>query len=108
MAEFSRCRIGPVVMKDEIEYQREVNLLQEISVTLQIAGLSTDGSHFIVQNEILRLDGKLCGRVRSTCGWLDLANRKFTTPPEALLAALNAAVTTSDFVVLPTRIKDRA
>jgi len=44
MAEFSRLKLGPVIMKDEVEYQKEVGLLQEITVTMAIAGLSPDGS----------------------------------------------------------------
>ena len=37
VGEFSRLRLGPVVMKDEVEYQREVGLLQEVTVTLAMA-----------------------------------------------------------------------
>jgi hypothetical protein len=37
-ADMLRMKIGPVIMKDEIEYFREVHLLQEIRVTLSIAG----------------------------------------------------------------------
>ena len=36
-AEFLRLKLGPVVMKDEVEYRKEVGLLQEITVTLAIA-----------------------------------------------------------------------
>lgn len=105
-SEFSRLRLGPVVMKDEVEYQREVSLLEEITVTLAIAGLSPDGSRFMMRNEILRSDSKLCARVTSSGGWLDLSRRKLVTPPPALLAALQSLPQTSDFVQLPSSIKD--
>ena len=99
--EFSRLRLGPVVMKDEVEYRREVSLLQEITVTLAIAGQSEDGSRFILRNEISRLDGTLCGRVTSSGGWLDLTTRKLVSPPEALLQAMKSLEQTSDFMILP-------
>jgi acyl-CoA thioester hydrolase len=105
MAEFVRLKLGPVIMKDEVEYQKEVGLLQEINVTLAIAGLSSDGSRFLMRNEILRPDGKLCARVTSAGGWLDLAARKLVVPPEALLAALKSLPQTSDFAVLPSSFK---
>jgi acyl-CoA thioesterase FadM len=35
--EFSRLRIGPVVMKDEVEYCKEVGLQQKITVTYALA-----------------------------------------------------------------------
>jgi acyl-CoA thioester hydrolase len=106
-SEFLRLKLGPVVMKDEVEYLKEVALLQEIAVTLSIAGLSPDGSRFMLRNEISRTDGTLCARVSSLGGWLDLALRKLVAPPQALLAVLQSLPQTSDFAVLPSSIKAR-
>ena len=104
MAEFSRLRIGPVIMKDEIEYRKEVGLLQEIVVALAIAGMSPDGSRFLMRNEIRRPDGTLCAQVTSAGGWLDLAARKLVAPPEALFAAIESLPRTGDFVALPSSV----
>ena len=70
--EFARLGFGPVVMKDEVEYYREVRLMQSIEVSLAVAGLSADGSRFILRNDFRRGDGKACVKVTSTGGWLDL------------------------------------
>jgi acyl-CoA thioester hydrolase len=105
--EFRRLRIGPVVMKDELEYRKEVGLMQEIVVTLAMAGLALDGSRFTLRNEILRPDGKLCAKVTSSGGWLDLDARKLVPPPQALLAALQSLPQTEDFIVLPSNVKKR-
>lgn len=43
MSEFMRLKIGPVVMKDEIEYHREIHLLDDIRIVMCLAGLSEDG-----------------------------------------------------------------
>ena len=51
-SEFSRLLLGPVVMKDEVEYGKEVHL-----------------------------DGTLCASVTSSGGWLDLSARKPVAPP---------------------------
>jgi acyl-CoA thioester hydrolase len=102
--EFLRLKLGPVVMKDEVEYRKEVGLLQEITVTLAIAGHSEDGSRFILRNEILRQDGTLCARVTSSGGWLALTTRKLVSPPEALHGAMKSLPQTSDFVVLPSSV----
>lgn len=106
--EFLRLRIGPVVMKDEVEYFKEVGLQQKITVTYALAGQALDGSRFLLRHEIFRPDGKLSARVTSAGGWLDLAERKLIVPPPALLAAMNALEKTSDFAVLPSSIKARA
>ena len=107
MEDFSRLNLGPVVMKDEVEYKKEVGLLQEVEVTLAIAGLSPDGSRFIMRNEIFRPDGKLCARITSAGGWLDLSARKLVAPPDALLAALQSLAQTSDYTSLSSSVRNR-
>ncbi len=103
-AEFARLRIGPVVVRDEIDYRKEVELLQEIDVTLALAGLSTDGSRWLLQSDIRRAE-KLCVRARSFGAWLDLDARKLVAPPEMLRAALLSLDKTTDFEVLRGNIR---
>ena len=103
--EFSRLRIGPVVMRDEVLYRKEIGLLQEITVTFAIAGHSEDGSRFILRNEILRLDGTLCATVTSSGGWMNLTDRRLVSPPEALHEAMRSLPHASDFTVLPSSVK---
>src|SRR5688572_33437281 len=64
--EFIRRKIGPVIMKDECEYFREIRLLEELRVTLVIAGLARDGSRFLFRNEFWRADQKVVAKVTST------------------------------------------
>ena len=85
-----RMRIGPVIMTDEIEYFREVKLLQEIRVSFACAGLAPDGSRFTIRNEFAHADGTRCAVVTSTGGWLDLNQRKLVAPPEALKQAMES------------------
>lgn len=108
MSEFSKLRLGPVIMKDEVEYRKEVGLLQPITVTLAMAGMSPDGSRFLMRNDILRPDGGLCARVTSSGGWLDLQARKLVAPPELLLAALLLLPRTDDFETLSSSLKPAA
>jgi acyl-CoA thioester hydrolase len=88
MSQFMALKIGPVIMKDEVEYYKEVGLLEPLRVTLAMAALSEDGSRFTLRNEFYRADGKLAARVTSVGGWLDLGARRLVPPPEKLLAAL--------------------
>ena len=104
MEEFSRLRIGPVVMRDEVEYLMEVGLQEEITISYALAGHAPDGSRFLLRHEIFRHDGKLSARVTSAGGWLNLVERKLIRPPPALLAAMNLLEKTSDFVTLPSSV----
>ena len=104
-SEFARRRVGPVVRRDEIEYFREVTLLDSLTVTLILGGLAPDGSRFRLTNEVLRSDGKLAARVRSEGGWLDLATRRLVAPPPEILAALQRLPRSADFEELPSSLK---
>lgn len=104
MDAFVRRRLGPVIRRDELEYFREVALLQPIDVTLALAGLAIDGSRFLMRNEVLDTEGRVRARVTSTGGWLDLAARRLVAPPEDLLAALRSLDRTQDYVELPSSV----
>ena len=100
MSEFMRLQLGPVVMKDQIEYFRECRLLDEITVTFEMAGLSEDASRMNLRNTFYR-DGVLCARVTSLGGWFDLRQRKLTVPPPELAELLRSLARTEDFAGLP-------
>jgi acyl-CoA thioester hydrolase len=104
-AEMAKLAIGPVVKTDEVEYFREMHLLDEMRVTLQLAGISGDASRFRLRNEILRPDGKLVARINTTGGWFDLAARKLIAPPTPIAEALAALERTEDFQSLESSIK---
>jgi acyl-CoA thioester hydrolase len=105
MEEFVHRKLGPVIRKDEIEYFKEIRLLEPLRVTLAMAGLSEDGSRFLLRNEFWRKDGTLAARVTSAGGWLDLSVRKLVLPPETLLVALRSIAQTEDFKILPSSIQ---
>ncbi len=100
VSEFSRLKIGPVILKDQIEYFREINLLDELKVTLSISGMSQDGGRWIMKNVFLNGDDKLLASVSSSGVWLDLTRRKVVPAPERLLAALNRLPKTEEFRIL--------
>lgn len=103
--DFDRLRVGPVVMKEELEYFREMKLMDPIEVTHELAGMAPDGSRFMIRNCYFRQDGKMSVRITSTVGWLDLDQRRLKVPPELLFAALNNISRADDFIELPSSIK---
>ena len=105
MREFEKRRIGPVISRDDLEYFRELRLLEPVRVTLVIAGASEDGSRFRMRNEFFRLDGERVARVTSTGGWLDLDKRRLTVPPPDLKLLLEQLERADDFEVLRSSIR---
>jgi len=98
--EFMRRRIGPLSMKDELEYRREFQLHDEVRATMLLSGLADDGSRVLWRNEFYRGE-QLAANVTTLSGWLDLETRKLVPPPPELLAALRDLPRSDDFVVLP-------
>ena len=107
LEEFVRLRLGVVIMKDELEYKREVKWMEEIDITFSLAGLAPDGSRFKVQNEVRRTNGELAARISSTGGFMDLDARKLVAPPPAVLEAYRSLPRTQDYVELPSSVKPR-
>jgi len=105
MREFQRLKVGPVVMKDEVEYYREVNLLDELRITLALAGIAEDGSRFRLRNEFFDADSRSVAKLSSIGGWLDLAVRKLVAPPPPILAALNKLERTDDFETMRSSLR---
>lgn len=99
--EFRRLAIGPVVRKDEVEYFREVNLHETVTVTYAALAMSPDAARFTIENEIFNAAGERAAVVRSTGGWLDLGARKLIAPPPALSQAMRLVPRVPAFVELP-------
>lgn len=102
MDEFERLRTGPVVMRDTIEYFHELRLLEPVTVTLALEGLSRDGSRFSIRNEFFGRDGRLAARVTSVGGWLDLEKRRLVPPPQKLAVPMQEMARTESFEEMPS------
>ncbi|RJO67710.1 MAG: thioesterase [Myxococcales bacterium] len=101
MREFERLGVGPVVRRDELDYFREVRLLEPVTVELLLAGLSPDASRMKLRNIFYRPDGEKAAVLTSFGGWLDLRERHLIAPPERLRDVLASTPRTEDFETLP-------
>ena len=102
MREFERLRFGPVIQRDELQYFRELRMLEEYTVTLTVAAASEDGARFRLENRFFKSGDKLAAVVTSTGGWLSLEARKLMVPPAELREAMNRLTRTDAFEVLPS------
>jgi acyl-CoA thioester hydrolase len=103
--EFARRRIGPVVKRDEVEYYRELGLLDRFRIDIALGGISDDASRFRIVNRVVRADGVLAATVVSTGGWLDLDARRLIAPPAEIGAALARLPRTEEFADLKSSLR---
>lgn len=103
LSELLRRQIGPVVLRDELEYSSELRLMELVTVTLELEGLSADGGQMKLRNEFLRADGKRAARLITHGLWMSLETRRPIIPPESLIAALRSLSRTPAYAELPPR-----
>jgi len=101
MDEFTRRRLGPVVVEDRLTYKKELKLLEPFTVDLALSGISADGRKMRLRNRFTRSsDGALCAVVDSVVLWFDLAARRPVAPPPELRNLWLSLPRTDDFVAL--------
>lgn len=97
LTEFFGAGLGPVVLKDEIEYKREVRLGEDLTVTNELAGMSEDNTRFIFRNQFIKANGKIACKISSLVAFFDIATRKSIAPPENLMRAILSLPRSEDF-----------
>ncbi len=98
-------RFGPVILREEIRYRREVMLGQTVTVDFTTAGLSADASHWRVRQQIRLPDGRESAVVTLEGGWIHMDTRRLIEPPADLVAVLRRLPRTSDFEELPSLVR---
>ena len=94
-------RLAPVVFRDEIDYRRELRMLDRVNVSVELAGLSEDASRWRLHQEFTRADGALSARIRTDGAWFDVRTRRLVVPPEDVVRPFGTLHHTDDFEVLP-------
>jgi acyl-CoA thioester hydrolase len=101
LAEMRQHGIGPVLLREEIDYLRECHMGEELTVTFVTAGLSADGARFKVVHDLWKQNGKQAARIVVLGGWIDLKLRRLAPPPDGLREAFEKAPRGGPFESLP-------
>ena len=103
MREFESRRFGPVILRDDLEYFRELRLLEPVRVTFESSGFSEDYGRYRLVNQFFKLDGHRVARVTTHGLWLNLDTRKPMAPPDDLRKVMEQIFRTDDYEVLSQR-----
>ena len=74
-------QIGPVLLREEIDYLRECTMGETVTVDFTALGLSADGTRFKVAHQLTKANGKTAARLVVHGGWMDLAARPAGVAP---------------------------
>jgi len=100
---FEERRFEPVILRDDLEYFRELRLLEPVRVTFETSGFSEDFGRYRLVNQFYRLDGQRVARVTTHGLWLNLDTRKPMAPPDDLRTVLELVHKTDDYETLVQR-----
>jgi len=104
VSRFSLERIGPVIVHDELSYRRELRLLEEFTVDLELFGLSAEGTRFELGNTFRLANDEVVATVRSVGLWFDLEKRRPRPPPPELDEVQRKMPRGDGFREIPSRL----
>jgi acyl-CoA thioester hydrolase len=100
---FRELHFGPIAFKDEVEYVRELMLLEKFTVNFLQDGMNRNGSVFRIVNEFLNARGERTALVKTSGAWLNLTERKIQPPPPEIIAAMQALPKTATYAEIVSR-----
>ena len=103
--QFRATSFGPVLLREEIDYLRELKMNDTVEVDYRQLGSTADGSRFRLEHLFTRPDGKTAARLVIDGGWMDMRTRRLAPPPEALARAWSAAPRADAWVEIPSKSK---
>jgi len=103
MSRFASEKFGPVIVRDELVYRKELRLMEDFRVDFEAAGLSRDGVRFRIRNTFRNSANDVSAVLTSDGVWFDLERRKPRTPPQDLHNLMQALQRTNDFAEIPLK-----
>lgn len=93
----AKLQVGPVILREEVFYYREVHLLENLKVDCALYKATKDFRKFHFLHHIYKENGKLAAKLTLDALWLDLKIRKPIAPPEELFKVCQLFPKTEDF-----------
>lgn len=76
-------QFGPILFREECVFRREVRLGDDIRIDLRLLRSRADFSRWSIQHQVMK-DSTLCAVLTVDGAWINIAQRKLATPPEAV------------------------
>lgn len=100
MKELAIYNIGPVVFYEHMHYFKEAFMGQPLTVTLEVSGLSADGTFFKFDHNFYNHKGENIAFCEMFGAWIDLKARKMTHLPKVLMDLADSFPKSEDYKIL--------
>ena len=98
---------GPVILRMETRYQREVTFDETVTDSLKITGMSPDGARWKSRHDITKSNGDMAAIIKLEGVWVDMHTKQAIAPPPDLLQILNSLPRTESFETLRSFIRNK-
>jgi acyl-CoA thioester hydrolase len=100
---FNKLQVGPILFTENTSFRKEIHLGEKLSVSIFLEGLSENGERWKIGHKIYNEKNQLAAEISVYGAWMDLVNRKLTTPPDIVKAMFDALEKASNFEVIPMK-----
>jgi acyl-CoA thioester hydrolase len=79
---FAKLNLGPILFKEETSFYKEIRIGENITVKMELEGVSKGIERWRFRHQVLNQNGKLSAEIKVYGAWLDLTKRKLAVPPK--------------------------
>ena len=94
--------VGPIVIREFIEYRKEVRLNEIITIDLALAGITESYSRWLIRHHIY-VHKEIACVINMEGSWLHLKRRKMVLPGDEIKSSFDKILKTEDFKVMGRR-----
>jgi acyl-CoA thioester hydrolase len=95
--EFAKLNIGPILFKEETSFYKEIHIGENITVKMELEGVSTGIERWRFNHQIFNKDDVLAAEIKVYGAWIDLVERKLTAPPAKFVKIFQNLPKTENF-----------
>ena len=103
MNEFTKLNIGPILFKEETSFLKEINIGENITVKIELEGVSKGAERYRLRHQLYNQEGKLSAEIKVYGAWIDLEKRKLTSLPTKFKSIFQNLPKTSNFIEIPLK-----
>lgn len=92
-----KLQFGPILFKEECVFRREIKLGDEVKINLELIRARKDFSRWSIQHQITKNGDTLCAVLTVDGAWMNIVQRKLTSPPEEVHAVFSKMPQSQNF-----------